>query len=112
MTARRSVGAPSARAAAAVRQYDSPMPVPVREVVAHPQLLALAAPSADSASGRLSLVIIGLVVLAVVITIATVLFWRTTRPEVHVPPSVTGPPHDTRPAPEPDPLDGPEPSRG
>lgn len=71
------------------------MPAAPRELVSHPQLLALAAPSADTASGRLSLVIVGLVVLAVVIAVVTVLFWRTTRPEVHVPPVVTGPPHDT-----------------
>ncbi len=47
-------------------------------------LLALAqqaASASDDASGRLSMVIIALVVLAVLITVATVVFWRLTRPE-------------------------------
>lgn len=55
------------------RHYDAPMP-----------LLALAqqaATASDDASGRLSMVIIALVVLAVLITVATVVFWRLTRPE-------------------------------
>jgi flagellar basal body-associated protein FliL len=40
-----------------------------------------AATVSDDASGRLSMVIIALVVLAVLITVATVVFWRLTRPE-------------------------------
>ncbi len=47
-------------------------------------LLALArqaATASDDASGRLSMVIIALVVLAVLITVVTVVFWRLTRPE-------------------------------
>lgn len=50
-----------------------------------PSLFALvaqvAADAGDDASQRLSLVIMGLVLLAVVITIATIVFWRLTRPE-------------------------------
>jgi hypothetical protein len=41
----------------------------------------IAADAGDDASRRLSLVIAGLVVLAVVIAVATVVFWRLTRPE-------------------------------
>jgi hypothetical protein len=41
----------------------------------------VAADAGDDASQRLSMVIIGLLVLAVVITVATVVFWRLTRPE-------------------------------
>ena len=41
----------------------------------------VAADSGDDASQRLSMVIIGLVVLAVVIAVSTVVFWRLTRPD-------------------------------
>lgn len=41
----------------------------------------VAADSGDDASRRLSWVIIALVVLAVVIAVATVVFWRLTRPD-------------------------------
>ena len=41
----------------------------------------VAADAGDDASQRLSMVISGLVVLAVVITVATIVFWRLTRPE-------------------------------
>jgi flagellar basal body-associated protein FliL len=41
----------------------------------------VAADSGDDASQRLSMVIIGLVVLAVVIAVATVVFWRLTKPD-------------------------------
>lgn len=40
-----------------------------------------AATASDDASGRLSMVITALVVLAVLIAVATVVFWRLTRPE-------------------------------
>lgn len=41
----------------------------------------VAADSGDDASQRLSWVILGLIGLAVVISIATVVFWRLTRPD-------------------------------
>lgn len=41
----------------------------------------VAADSGDDASQRLSYVIMGLVGLAVLITIATIVFWRMSRPE-------------------------------
>ena len=41
----------------------------------------VAADSGDDASQRLSMVIIALVVLAVVIAVATVVFWRLTKPD-------------------------------
>ncbi len=41
----------------------------------------VAADSGDDASQRLSMVIIGLLVLAAVIAVATVVFWRLTRPD-------------------------------
>ena len=44
------------------------------------QLGVLAADSGDAASSRVTWVIAGLVALAAVITIATVVFWRLTRP--------------------------------
>jgi flagellar basal body-associated protein FliL len=72
----------------------------------------VAADSGDDASRRLSWVIIALVVLAVVIAVATVVFWRLTRPDARTagggvrwvpdesvsappstaPPSITAPP--------------------
>ncbi len=49
---------------------------------ATPLVLAqVAADAGDDASRQLSMVIIALVVLAVVIAVATVVFWRLTRPE-------------------------------
>lgn len=44
-------------------------------------VVQIAADAGDDASRRLSLVIAGLVALAVVIAVATVVFWRLTRPE-------------------------------
>jgi hypothetical protein len=41
----------------------------------------VAADSGDDASQRLSMVIVGLLVLAAVIAVATVVFWRLTRPD-------------------------------
>ncbi len=41
----------------------------------------VAADAGDDASGRLSLIIAALVLLAVVIAVATVVFWRLTRPD-------------------------------
>lgn len=70
-----------------------PVTPPALAVLAH-RAANEASPS-DAASDRLSLVVVALVVLAVVIAVVTVVFWRATRPEVHVPPEVTGPPHDT-----------------
>ena len=56
-----------------------PSSVPLVAVV---QLVGqVAADSGDDASQRLSWVILGLVGLAVVISIATVVFWRLTRPD-------------------------------
>lgn len=40
----------------------------------------VAADAGDDASGRLSLIIAALVLLAVAIAVATVVFWRRTRP--------------------------------
>ncbi|MEI2699105.1 MAG: hypothetical protein V9E94_12495 [Microthrixaceae bacterium] len=40
----------------------------------------VAADAGDDASGRLSLIIAALVLLAVAIAVATVVFWRLTRP--------------------------------
>ena len=41
----------------------------------------VAADAGDDASGRLSLIIAALVLLAVLIAVATVVFWRMTRPD-------------------------------
>lgn len=46
-----------------------------------PVLAQVAADAGDDASRQLSMVIIALVVLAVIIAVATVVFWRLTRPE-------------------------------
>jgi flagellar basal body-associated protein FliL len=44
-------------------------------------VLAQGAQAGDEASARLSAVIVALLVLAAVITVATVVFWRVTRPQ-------------------------------
>ncbi len=41
----------------------------------------VAADAGDDASGRLSLIIAALVILGVLIAVATVVFWRMTRPD-------------------------------
>lgn len=51
----------------------------------------VAADAGDDASRRLTLVIVGLLVLALAIVVATVVFWRVTRPE-RAPRGTGGPP--------------------
>lgn len=55
--------------------------IPTTTVTILATVAQIAADAGDDASRRLSLVIAGLVVLAVVIAVATVVFWRLTRPE-------------------------------
>jgi flagellar basal body-associated protein FliL len=67
----------------------------------------LGASTSDDASSRLSMVIAGLVVLAILIAVATVVFWRMTRPDRNeeapglrwVPPTEGGGPFTTDSAP-------------
>lgn len=58
---------------------DSVLATPVVSLIAAD--VVDAGSTADNASSRLSMVIAGLIALAVVIAISTIVFWRATRPD-------------------------------